>query len=94
VIFASDRLIPGDYDLYLYDLQARAFIPVAPTVNTTSTERQPSINPDGSEIVFASNRTGGQGGYDLYLYQRSSALVSRIPASSPADDIEPWIVWQ
>ena len=93
VVFASDRLIPGDYDLYLYDLQARALIAM-PNVNSTSTDRQPSINADGSEIAFASNRTGGQGGYDLYLYQRTSGQVSRIPASSPIDDVEPWIVWQ
>ena len=94
VIFASDRLIPGDFDLYLYDLQARAFVPLGPNVNTTSQERQPSINPDGSEIVFTSTRPGGQGGFDLYLFQRSSGQVSRIPASSPVDDVEPWIVWQ
>jgi len=93
VIFASDRLVPGDYDLYFYDFQTHSLVPL-PGLNTNSTERQPSINADGSEIVFVSNRTGGQGGYDLYLYQRSSGQVTHIPASSPADDFEPWIVWQ
>jgi Tol biopolymer transport system component len=93
VMFASDRRVPGDYDLYLYDLATKSFIQLAPGVNTTSTERHPSINYDGSEIVFQSNRPGGPGGFDLYLYQRSSGQVSRIPASSPVDDVQPWIVW-
>src|SRR5262249_40867554 len=72
VIFASDRVNAGDYDLYLYDLLAHAFVPLAPGVNSTSADRQPSINADGTQIVFASARPGGQGGFDLFFYQRSN----------------------
>lgn len=38
-----------------------------PPVNTTSSDKQPSISADGRFLFFTSNRSGGYGGYDLYM---------------------------
>ena len=92
--FASDRETSGDYDIYLYDLQTRSFLALAAATNTSSTEGRPSINYNGDELIFESNRPGTQGASDLYLLTRSSGQVIRAGASSPTADVEPWIVWQ
>jgi WD40 repeat protein len=94
VAFASDRVIPGDYDLYLYNLQTRSFVTLSPEVNTTYMERRPSLNVDTLELIFESNRPGTQGSTDLYLLTQSTGHVIRVGASSPAADVQPWIVWQ
>jgi Tol biopolymer transport system component len=94
LVFASDRASAGDFDLYLYDLPARQFLAVPDTLNTAMTERHPSINSSGDRIVFESNRTGGLGALDLYLYTRSTTTVAQTGASSAAIDMQPWIVWQ
>lgn len=94
VVFASDRLVADDYDLYLYDLQSRAFVALGPGVNTTYAERHPSLNYDTDRIVFESNRPGAQGALDVFLHTRSSGSVSASGPSSPAVDRTPYIVWQ
>jgi outer membrane protein OmpA-like peptidoglycan-associated protein len=33
----------------------------------------PAIHPDGQQLVFASDRPGGRGGYDLYVVSRSGS---------------------
>lgn len=40
---------------------------VVPNVNSMATDRVPSISPDGRELYFTSNRTGGTGGQDVYV---------------------------
>ncbi len=41
--------------------------------NSTASDQQPAISPDGLSLYFASNRTpGGLGGFDLYVSQRAS----------------------
>lgn len=94
LIFSSDRLLADDYDLYLYDLQTKAFLTLGPGVNTTFSERHPSINYSTDRIAFESNRTGTQGGLDIFLYTRSSGSVSASGPSSPVIDRTPYIVWQ
>lgn len=39
---------------------------VAPPVNTSGWESQPSISADGRTLYFVSNRKGGYGGYDIW----------------------------
>jgi len=95
LVFASDRVGgAGGYDLYLYDLVTRAFVPVAAQLNSAQSERAPTINPTSDRIGFESNRTPSLGGTDLWLYTRSSTQVERLLASSPHNDFQPSIVWQ
>jgi len=35
-------------------------------INTSASDVNPNISPDGSTLYFSSKRSGGQGGYDLY----------------------------
>jgi hypothetical protein len=37
------------------------------TINSSSDDRHPFITPDGSKLIFASDRPGGYGGLDFYV---------------------------
>ena len=59
----------GVIDLYLAERPDRATpfaLSALTTLNSTANEFDPSIAADGSLIVFASGRPGGDGGLDLY----------------------------
>ena len=46
-------------------------------------EFQPAISPDGSILVFSSDKEGGQGGYDLYIvYRRGNEWTEPEPIST------------
>ncbi len=40
-------------------------------INTSFSEKHPSISSDGRFLIFASNRSGGEGGYDLWISEKS-----------------------
>ena len=40
-------------------------------LNTTALDQQPSLSGDGRTLVFASDRPGGQGGFDIWTSTRS-----------------------
>jgi hypothetical protein len=44
---------------------------LGPIVNTTAEEFQPQLSSDGKTLLFASNRPGGFGDFDLYMTVRS-----------------------
>jgi len=72
----------GECDLYMSRyVDGRWELPVnlGPPVNTASSEKQPSLSPDGRYLYFASNRTGGKGMLDLYV----SELLSNNKWSKP-----------
>jgi hypothetical protein len=45
---------------------------LGPTVNSTFNDRGPAISKDGLSLYFASTRTGGFGGEDIYVSQRET----------------------
>jgi hypothetical protein len=45
---------------------------LGPTVNSSGSEADPVISPDGLSLYFESNREGGRGGYDLWVTTRPS----------------------
>jgi hypothetical protein len=81
VLFCSDR--GGDYDIYQSDvpmqdssdilnyLRGDQGEPITPVdiLNSTSQDKCPYA--DGNLLVFASDRPGGYGGYDLYYSTRN-----------------------
>ncbi len=98
---------PNDYDLYrakivgvvdgkgitqnsLYNVE-----PLSVLNKQFSFDAQPTISPDGSMIVFASDRIGGSGGVDLWYSTRNSnsewsepkPLSSAI--NTPCDELSP-----
>ena len=52
------------------------------------------MSSDGNRIHFASDRAGGAGGRDLWLYTHSAGSVVRVTnQNSTAEDYDPVIVW-
>ncbi len=72
VAFSSNRAQPDrsrDHDLYLAwlegDSSSEAPEPIA-AINGPGQEREPAFTADGRGLFFASDREGGEGGFDLY----------------------------
>ena len=74
--FASNRAGGyGGLDLYVshWDAAAQAWgepTNMGPGINTASNEQCPLVLNSGKELVFASDRSGGAGGLDLWLADR------------------------
>jgi len=64
----------GSCDLYLSVRTGKTWSEpknLGPMVNSSRWESQPSLSPDGKILYFASNRTGGSGGSDLWKSVRN-----------------------
>jgi Tol biopolymer transport system component len=77
IFFASDRLgTEGGNDLWV-SIRENVFDPwSAPvnlglTVNSVSNDQAPNISSDGQTLFFASDRSGGYGGIDIYMTTRT-----------------------
>ncbi len=57
-----------------------------PALVGDSTDVEPSLSANGRWLAFASNRSGGAGGYDVYLYDLQSAAFVRLPRLNGAGD--------
>jgi Tol biopolymer transport system component len=95
VCFASTRAGgQGGYDLYLYDLQARAFVPGPAGLNTPQDERHPSIGGTAATVAFQSNRTASAGKNDLFFWLRGTNTINQATNTpSVGDDVEPSLLW-
>ena len=80
-----------------------SFGPAEPvsSVNSAYDDMQPSVRHDGRELVFASNRPGGQGGFDIWSASRDStaddwsAPVNLGPnVNSTANETRPSLSWK
>jgi Tol biopolymer transport system component len=57
------------------------------------TDQHPFVSPDGSEMVFASNRSGGSGAFQLYtesLTSPGSPVDVSFPPNAGVDDYPSW----
>ena len=76
--FSSGGLVGGNtQEIYRSDRAADGtFGPPQPVteLNTGVDDFMPNLRKDGLEIVFASNRSGGQGAFDIWTSTRSSVL--------------------
>ncbi|WP_170254576.1 OmpA family protein [Phaeodactylibacter luteus] len=78
------------------DGQWQEIQPLGATLNTTADEQSPFLAADRKTLYFASNRGGGQGGFDLYVsrriddsWQRWSTPVNLGPAvNTDADELQ------
>lgn len=72
--------------------------PLAPGMNSSGFDHLPFITPDGHTMIFASNRSGGAGGNDLYMSFRLNtaddfaweAPVRIAELSTAGDEYGPW----
>jgi Tol biopolymer transport system component len=95
---------PGGSNLYLSrKADSWSFDPaeLVPGVNSDYDDMQPSVRHDGRELVFASNRPGGQGGFDIWNVSRDStaddwsAPLNLGPnVNSAANESRPSLSWE
>jgi len=66
-------------------------------VNTSYSEKHPSISPDGRKLFFASDRPGGLGGLDIWMTQKNSSGSWSFPVNlgdkvnTPGNEQSPFI---
>ena len=70
----SSAAVAGD--LYVSakegDMRFGAATPIAELNDPTANDIQPNVRKDGRELVFSSNRSGGEGGQDIWAATRAS----------------------
>jgi Tol biopolymer transport system component len=75
LLFVSDRAGGlGGYDIYItsrseIDQPWSKPVNLGPTVNSPMEDWHPCVSPDGSTLIFASDRPGGLGDFDLWQAQ-------------------------
>ena len=74
--------LPAHWSIFLYDLTERR--PLEAPFNTDDDETQPSLSHDGRYLAFVSNRPGGQGQSDIYLYDRQARALAPLPGLNSA----------
>lgn len=86
-----------DFDLYSLDLTVPDASPVAVDgLNTLYDETAPAVSPAGDFLYFASDRPGGEGGFDLYRSRRFngghlSAVNLGMPVNTKGAEFDPAI---
>ena len=88
MVFVSDRL--GGPDVFLYNVATQALSSFG-SLASDSAEVEPTISGDGRYVCIASNRAGGMGGYDLFLFDRNTSQLVAHSANSASSDRDPSI---
>ena len=92
----------GDCDLYFSTINSDGSwghpLKLPPAINSEkSSEKQPSISPDGQMLYFVSNRPGGLGGFDIWVSVKNpnevwgNAVNLGQPVNSPGNEQSPFI---
>ncbi len=97
VYFCSDRAggLGGD-DIYRVAVTAHGFgAPehLGPAVNSAGNEFAPMLSPDGTRLLFSSDRPDGAGRHDLYVAHQNAGKFEparRLPGAinTPADEFD------
>ncbi|HNW97356.1 MAG TPA: hypothetical protein PKK00_02960 [Bacteroidales bacterium] len=70
------RQVRGTYDIFFCNLgkKNKWSTPdkLGPNINTKSNEAFAFITPDGNTMLFASDKEGGYGGYDIYMAEKTA----------------------
>ena len=93
--FASDRSGgKGGTDIYVTQWTGSAWSVARPLegVNSSANEMSPVIAADGRTLTFASDRTGGTGGYDIYVAKVDGINATGVksagtPINTSADEL-------
>lgn len=88
IAFVSDR--HGTPDVMIYRRYLAA-VDDSSALRSDADDIEPGVSADGHYVAFASNRAGGAGGYDVYLYDLNANLVLSLPSltNTPANEQEP-----
>lgn len=91
---AAQYQIGGPFDQWVAveDLQADSLLQVPNLNDPNATNFDPALNGDGSLVAFASNRFGGAGDFDIYLYSVPGDTMIPLPGlNTPRRDLSPSI---
>ncbi|MCH8921873.1 MAG: PD40 domain-containing protein [Planctomycetes bacterium] len=97
-LYFTMRKAAGGADIYRAEKTAAGWQPATPlpALNTDANEIGPELVADGSRLFFYSDRPGGEGGFDIYVSDRTNDGWSPPrnlgpSVNTPADDIDPAI---
>lgn len=88
IAFVSDR--NGTPDVFVWD-RALRMVRLIPVLQSDSLDLEPSLTPDGHYLTFASNRAGGAGGFDLYLFNLFASAMVPLSVNAATDARNPSI---
>ena len=101
LFYGSNRVAPGDYDVYASQLGDHGSAGPGmrvPEFSSPGRDTRIFIRKDGLEAFITSNRTGGQGAIDLWTSTRgtltdvwSVPTNLGIPVNSASNDGSPWL---
>jgi tricorn protease-like protein len=78
------------WHVFLYDRAAGKTIDLPGLNSPTAEDRLPALSGDGRWLAFTSNRKGGSGLSDIYLYNCKDGKLLPLPRlNSPHTDVEP-----
>ncbi len=86
IAFQSDR--SGNWDVFVWNRPGG--IATLPDLASSGNDVEPSLSSNGRWLAFASDRAGGAGGYDVYLYDlQSSTFVALNGLNTAGDERHP-----
>ena len=85
IAFASDR--DGDYEIYVMDADGSN---VTQLTFNESNDTQPSWSPDGTKIVFISDRDSFERSYRIYVMQSDGSNQQRLGFSDSREQFPVW----
>jgi Tol biopolymer transport system component len=84
--FVTDR--NGTADVMVYQVTTGTFLPV-PLAASPSADIEPCLSGDGRYVAWASNKTGGQGNLDVYVFDLLNDLLVPTTANTSGDERHP-----
>ncbi len=78
--------VENNYDIYVSEMKDRKWEPMKPLLNKINTRYHESsvcISSDGYYLYFASNRPGGEGGFDIYRANKEEGEWSNVVNLGP-----------
>jgi Tol biopolymer transport system component len=87
IVFTSTR--EGGLSVFMYSVDGDSTIDL-PGLNTNFSETGVAVDATAARIAFHSNRPGGQGLFDVYVYERATGLLLDLPgANTTMSEINP-----